>query len=96
MCRNRCSGKPPLAALAIPHSLGGQRWIPASSRGQHTDHRRDGLNQQAESDNQQRKTCAGRVDVGLEPGFICHTVSVEQTVSIEFRLITFTTVMGSH
>ena len=87
MCRNRCSGKSPLAALAIPHSLGGQRWIPASSRGQHTDHRRDGLHQQADRDNYQRDACARRVDVGLEPGFVCHAVSVEQTVSIEFMRI---------
>ena len=49
--------------------------------------RKDGLNQQAERNDQQREACARRVDVGLEPGFICHAVSVEQTVSIEFMLI---------
>ena len=33
------------------------------------------------------------MDVGLEPGFLCHTGSVEQTVSIEFILIA---VSGCH
>ena len=45
-----------------------------SSRCQHTDHGRYGLNQQAERDNQQREACAGRVDVGLEPGYLCHRI----------------------
>ena len=59
-----------LAALAIPDSLWRQRWIPTSSRGQHTDRRRDGLNQHAERNDQQRKASAGSVDVGLEPRFV--------------------------
>ena len=37
-----------LAALAILDPLRRQRWGLASLRGQHTDRRRDGLNQQAE------------------------------------------------
>ena len=61
-----------LAALAIPDSLRRQRWIPTSSRGQYTDRRRDGLNQHAERNHQQRQACAGSVDVGLEPRFVWH------------------------
>ena len=61
-----------LAALAIPDSLRRQRWIPTSSRGQQTDRRRDGLNQHAERNHQQRQACAGSVDVGLEPRFVWH------------------------
>ena len=61
-----------LAALAIPDSLRRQRWIPTSPRGKDTDRRRDGLNQHAERNHQQRQACAGSVDVGLEPRFVWH------------------------
>ena len=61
-----------LAALAIPDSLRRQRWIPARPRGKDTDRRRDGLNQHAECNDQQRKACAGSVDIGLEPRFVWH------------------------
>jgi hypothetical protein len=81
------SGKSPLAALAIPDSLGRQRWIPTSSWGQQTDSGGDCLNQQAERNDQQRESCARRMDVGLEPGFICHAVSLEQTISIKYMWI---------
>ena len=55
-----------------------KRAIATRPRGHDTDRQRDGLNQHAECNDQQRKACTGRVDVGLEPGFICHAVSVEQ------------------
>ena len=61
-----------LAALAIPDSLRRQRWIPTIPRGKETDRRRDGINQQAERNHQQRQTCSGSVDVGLEPRFVWH------------------------
>ena len=62
------------AALAIPDPLWRQRGVPPRPRGHHTDRCRDGLNQQAERDDQQRESCAWGVDVGLEPGFVCHSV----------------------
>ena len=55
-----------------------KRAIATRPRGHDTDRQRDGLNQHAECNDQQRKACAGLMDVGLEPGFICHAVSVEQ------------------
>ena len=61
-------------ALAIPDSFRRQRAVPAWPRGHHTDRCRDCLNQQAERDDQQREACARGVDVGLEPGFVCHSV----------------------
>ena len=64
------------AAFAIPDPLRRQRAVPARPRGHHTDRCRDGLNQQAERDDQQREACARGVDVGLEPGFVCHAVSL--------------------
>ena len=39
------------------------------------------MNQQAECDHQQREACAGGVDVGLEPGFVCHVISLALIVS---------------
>jgi len=68
-----------LAALAIPDSLRGQRWVPATPGGQHADRRRDGLKQQAKRNDQQGKACAGGVDVGLEPGFLSHVISLALT-----------------
>ena len=68
------------AALAIPDPFRRQRAVPARSRGHHTDRCRDGLNQQAERDDQQREACARGVDVGLEPGFVCHAVSLALNV----------------
>ena len=63
---------PSLASLAISDSFWRHRWIPTSSWGQYTDGGGDGLNQQAERNHQQRKSCAWSVDVGLEPRFVWH------------------------
>ena len=68
------------AALAIPDPLRRQRGVPARPRGHHADRCRDGLNQQAERDDQEREACARGVDVGLEPGFVCHAVSLALNV----------------
>jgi len=68
-----------LAALAIPDSLRRQRWVPASPGGQHADRWRDGLKQQAKRNDQQGKACARGVDVGLEPGFLSHVISLALT-----------------
>ena len=68
------------AALAIPDPLRRQRGVPAKPRGHHADRCRDGLNQQAERDDQEREACARGVDVGLEPGFVCHAISLPLSV----------------
>ena len=68
------------AALAIPDPFRRQRGVPARPWGHHADRCRDGLNQQAEGDDQQRESCARGVDVGLEPGFVCHAVSLALNV----------------
>jgi len=65
-----------LAALAVPDPLRRQRWVPASPGGQHADRWRDGLEQQAKRNDQQGEACAGGVDVGLEPGFLSHLISL--------------------
>ena len=68
--------QPPSQYLTLPGDNGGA----ARPRGHHTDRCRDGLNQQAERDDQQREACARGVDVGLEPGFVCHPVSLALNV----------------
>ena len=79
LARSACNARA-LAALAIPDPFRRQRAVPARSWGHHTDRCRDRLNQQAERDDQQREACARGVDVGLEPGFVCHSVSLALNV----------------
>ena len=49
----------------------------------HADRHGDCLSNHADRYHQQRKACAGGVNVGLEPGFVCHVVSVALTVSTD-------------
>ena len=88
-----------LTALAVSDPLWRQRWIPSISWGQYADRRWNGLHQQAERDDQQRKACAGSMDVGLEPGFICHVASVallRVSCRIESRIATTTVAFPLH